>query len=97
MKIPKVITTWNKDLSAKQALDLAYWERNMLALAMAVEANLWADECCRPADDSARPGWYYDEDHADDPSWAGWLRVISLNGGEIKVHIPDSFDLGNLR
>ena len=37
-------------------------------------------------------GWYYDTDN----NWSGWRRVISLDGGEICFHIPDSFDVGNL-
>lgn len=37
-------------------------------------------------------GWYYDTDN----NWEGWLRVLSLDGGRMCFHIPDSFDVGNL-
>jgi hypothetical protein len=61
-------------MSDKETADLAYWERNMLAL-------LFAN------------GWYYD----DDNNWPGWRRVLSLKDGRITFHIPDDFDVGNLR
>lgn len=93
MKIP----VWHEGKTQKEATDGAYWERNMLALYMAIREDAMLDEYCRAQDDPARPGWYYDEDHKDDPAWAGWLRVISLFGGTVTFHIPDSFDVGNLR
>jgi hypothetical protein len=38
-------------------------------------------------------GWYYDLDNM----WAGYLRVLSLDGGKITFHIPDDFNVGNLQ
>lgn len=66
--------TWSPDLTETEAKDLAYYERNMLAL--------------RYAD-----GWYYDTDN----NWDGWKRVLSLDGGKMTFHIPDNFDVGNLK
>jgi hypothetical protein len=68
-----VIRIWNKDMTLEETKDLAYWERNVLALK-------YAD------------GWYKDLDS----NYAGWLRVLSLEGGKITFHIPDSFEVGNL-
>lgn len=65
--------TWDAGMSDKEAKDLAYYERNMLAL--------------RYAD-----GWYYDKEN----NWEGWSRVLSLEGGKLTFHIPDSFEIGNL-
>lgn len=63
-----------------------YWERNMLALLMASIVN-------KVSNDTAECGWYYDKDNNFD----GFKRVISLFGGEITYHIPDDFDVGNLK
>lgn len=60
--------------SAKNAINKAYWERNMLAL-------LFCD------------GWYYDTNDSE----PGYRRVLSLKGGKVCFHIPDDFDIGNLR
>jgi hypothetical protein len=68
------IKTWNKEMSLEQSKDLAYWERNVLALK-------YAD------------GWYEDFENNS----PGWRRVLSLEGGKITFHIPDDFDVGNLR
>jgi hypothetical protein len=68
------IKTWNKEMSLEQSKDLAYWERNVLALK-------YAD------------GWYEDFEN----NYPGWRRVLSLEGGKITFHIPDDFDVGNLR
>lgn len=68
------IKTWNKDMSVEETKDLAYWERNVLALK-------YAD------------GWYADMEN----NYPGWKRVLSLEGGKITFHIPDSFDVGNLK
>ncbi len=68
------IKTWNKDMTLEETKDLAYWERNVLALN-------YAD------------GWYKDLES----NYPGWLRVLSLSGGRITFHIPDDFEVGNLR
>lgn len=31
------------------------------------------------------------------PRYAGWRRVLSLDEGAMTFHIPDTFDVGNLR
>lgn len=38
-------------------------------------------------------GWYYDHDN----NWEGWKRVLSLDGGKLCFHIPDDFDVGDLK
>lgn len=68
------IKVWSKELSDKETSDIAYWERNMLAL-------IYAD------------GWYYD----NGGGFEGWRRVLSLKDGKMTFHIPDDFDVGNLR
>lgn len=68
------IKTWNKEMSIEQSKDLAYWERNVLALK-------YAD------------GWYEDLEN----NYPGWRRVLSLEGGKITFHIPDDFEVGNLK
>ena len=69
-----MIKVWNDRMSDKETADLAYWERNTLALH-------YAD------------GWYEDRQS----NYDGWLRVLSLDGGKITFHIPDDFDVGNLK
>lgn len=69
-----MIKTWNKEMSDKETADLAYWERNVLALHFA-------------------GGWYKDTES----NFAGWLRVLSLDGGKVTFHIPDEFDVGELK
>lgn len=38
-------------------------------------------------------GWYYDTEN----NWEGWKRVLSLRDGAMCFHIPDDFEVGNLR
>ena len=94
--------TWKEGMSPEEAKDGAYWERNMLALRLAVYANdAWSQYVnllkATGHDngvDINKPlpcGWYYDTDN----NWDGWKRVISLYGGRMTFHIPDDFDLGN--
>lgn len=61
VKIGEGNRTWHDGMSDSEAKELAYYERNMLAL--------------RYAD-----GWYYDKEN----NW-------------ITFHIPDGFNVGNLR
>lgn len=68
------IQAWHYDMSVEGTKDLAYWERNVLALK-------YAD------------GWYADHQS----NYKGWLRVLSLDGGAITFHIPDEFDVGDLK
>lgn len=85
------IKVWHPGMSDKETADLAYWERNTLAL-------LYAQ------------GWYNDDilvDTTDDnglidgdewkPRYPGWRRVLSLAGGTITFHVPDDFDVGDLK
>ncbi len=65
-------------MSLEDTKNLAYWERNMLALFL---AN------CYPISS----GWY------KEPSYPGWTRVISILNGSITFHIPDDFEIGDLR
>lgn len=67
------LRTWHEGMSDKDVAELAYYERNMLALRFA-------------------DGWYNDFEN----NWDGWKRVLSLDGGKLTFHIPDSFDVGNL-
>lgn len=83
MREIKLPNMWHKDMNCKEAQDLAYWERNMLALYI-----------CYISPESANCGWYY---HDDETSYNGWARVISINNGSITFHVPDDFDLGSLK
>lgn len=88
------IKTWNPSFTDKESKDLAYWERNVLALHF--------------ADPSKGDGWYNDDVSVGDPHqppevvigtaprYEGWRRVISLQNGSITFHVPDDFALGNL-
>lgn len=67
--------------------DLAYWERNMLALYF---AEGWYND---DLDFTPVPG---DGDPYRGPRYPGWRRVLSLAHGKITFHIPDEFDIGNL-
>lgn len=82
------IKTWNPEMTDKDTADLAYWERNALALYFAdgwYEDNLPTNQ--HPIGWSGRAM----------PHYEGWRRVLSLEGGEITFHIPDDFDVGDLR
>jgi hypothetical protein len=79
------VKTWRPDMTDKETADLAYWERNVLALHFAegwynddVPVNLTPDV------------------HETEPRFAGWRRVLSLQSGSITFHIPDDFDVGTL-
>jgi len=89
--------SWNKDMDLQETSNLAYWERNMIALLFATTVNAFV-ELLEESDfdleneEEFKCGWYYDEEN----NWAGWKRVISLYGGKVNFHIPDNFDLGAL-
>jgi hypothetical protein len=38
-------------------------------------------------------GWYFDTDN----NWDGWKRVLSIDNGKLTFHIPDNFEVGNLK
>lgn len=90
---------WHDGMSTEETKNLAYWERNMLALLLADYSNRVFHEELKnrgvPKDviaKSFKSGWYYDRDN----NWDGWKRVISIENGEITFHVPDNFDMGNL-
>lgn len=68
------IKTWNPNMTVEETKDLAYWERNVLALKYA-------------------EGYYEDWQS----NYPGWLRVLSLENGSITFHIPDDFNIGDLK
>lgn len=81
------IKTWNDKMSVEETKDLGYWERNALAL-------YYAD------------GWYDDNieircEHTfgliKKSRFDGWRRVLSLDSGQVTFHIPDDFDVGDLK
>lgn len=78
-----MIKTWHPNITDKEAKDIAYWERNMLALLLAVVLN---------ATTNTINGWY----RHDEEGYEGFSRVISLMDGKITFHVPDDFDLGSL-
>lgn len=75
-------------MSPEETKDLAYWERNMLALRYAEgwynDDTMGSDTCgLTPVAPWA-------------PRYPGWRRVLSLANGRITFHIPDDFEVGNL-
>lgn len=70
-------------MTDKEACDLAYWERNMLALR-------YADGWYHDDEPSMAPGFCQSR-------FDGWRRVLSLDGGKMTFHIPDDFDVGDLQ
>lgn len=77
------IKTWRPGMSDKETADLAYWERNMLALHFA--EGWYNDDVGDQLTNLERV-----------PRYPGWRRVLSLQGGKITFHIPDDFDVGAL-
>jgi hypothetical protein len=87
------IKTWHEGMSDAESKDLAYWERNMLALKY---AQGWYND-----DVVLQKYWECPEtgqvnDLIIGPRYQGWRRVMSLEGGAITFHIPDDFPVGNL-
>jgi hypothetical protein len=90
------IRTWSPAMSDKETADLAYWERNMLALLCAdgwyyddVPIN-WAPGSHETA---GAMGYGLIESQ---PRYQGWRRVLTLDKGTITFHVPDDFDVGNI-
>lgn len=84
------VRTWTPGMSAHDAADLAYWERNVLALHY---ADGWYN------DDVEEYEYDVNSMLATDtwgPRYRGWRRVLTLEGGEITFHIPDDFEVGSL-
>lgn len=75
---------WKEGMSDKVQKNGAYWERNMLAVLMAKEAN----DHCATLGIEPDSGWYVHK------AWEGFSRVISIYKGAITFHVPDDFDIG---
>jgi hypothetical protein len=80
--------TWSPDQTLEEQKNGAYWERNMMALLLAVSMSKFA----YPGTEKPAAGWY--KHHGD--GFEGWSRIISLYAGEVTFHVPDDFDLGAL-
>ena len=85
-----MIKVWREGMADKEAKDLAYWERNMLALRY---AEGWYNDDVDQAEGYVNP--FTGESYIK-PRYEGWRRVLSLEGGKITFHVPDDFDVGNL-
>lgn len=75
---------WQEGMSTEETKNGAYWERNMLALLLAIQINRHAAFKMN----ELPCGWYV---HGE---YEGWARVISIYNGSIAFHVPDDFDLG---
>jgi hypothetical protein len=84
-----IIKTWHQDMSDKETADLAYWERNMLALHFA--DGWYNDDISETIEFGVLTGGMLLRARYD-----GWRRVLSLQNGRITFHIPDDFDVGDL-
>ena len=84
-------------MSDKESKDLAYWERNMLALRFAqgwYNDDMWLEH-------GATQAVEFDPERTSlggglVPRFDGWRRVLTLLDGSMTFHIPDDFDVGNL-
>jgi hypothetical protein len=72
---------WQEGMDVETTKEIAYLERNLLALLLAKSLN---------DSDIGTNGWYV---HGE---WVGWSRVVSILDGSITFHVPDDFDLGDL-
>lgn len=90
------LVVWNPAMSVEATKDLAYWERNMLALRYA--DGWYNDDVATGFSDAdvakaAERNMVLPESR---PRYQGWRRVLTLEAGTITFHIPDDFDVGNL-
>ena len=81
------LRVWREGMSEAESKDVAYWERNMLALLYA-DGWYYDDVMFTPV-----PGV---GESAMVPRYRGWRRVLSLEGGRVTFHIPDDFCVGSL-
>lgn len=81
------IKTWHEGMSDKETADLAYWERNMLALYL---ADGWY------YDDVETEVIHGIASKLISPRYEGWRRVLSCFEGAACFHIPDDFNVLNL-
>lgn len=88
------IKTWHPEMSVEETKDLAYWERNMLALRY---ADGWYNDDIEKSQMEYLDGLVIEVDPPQRfPRYSGWRRVLSLGCGKCSFHIPDDFDVGNL-
>lgn len=100
------VKAWSPEMSDKETAELAYWERNMLALLF---ADGWYYDDVTFLPDCEHEGGYVEIgtnalvcrecDEAEEqhrPRYQGWRRVLTLDEGTITFHIPDDFDVGTL-
>ena len=88
------IRAWHPGMTDAETKDLAYWERNVLALHF---ADGWYNDDLPinwAADAHVNTGVYALAEKR--PRYQGWRRVLSLDYGAITFHIPDDFDVGDL-
>lgn len=89
---------WHEGMTDKESKDLAYWERNMLALRFA--DGWYNDDVIVDSDDLSLLG--KEMRPTSEPGkvkiarFEGWRRVLSLGNGKMNFHIPDDFDVGRL-
>lgn len=77
--------SWHEGMTDKESKNLAYWERNMLALKYA--DGWYNDDVFFKKDGSLLDG-------GPQARLEGWRRVLSLDDGKMNFHIPDDFDIG---
>lgn len=88
-----MIKTWHEGMSDKETADLAYWERNMLALRYA--EGWYNDDKTEYTGMSITPRGV-EPDGFLAPRFPGWRRVLTLDSGAVTFHIPDDFLVGDL-
>lgn len=89
-----MIRTWHEGMSDAESKDLAYWERNMLALRYA--DGWYNDEQLCLHEGLRHPEPFVCPQCQKAPRYPGWRRVLSLEGGKMTFHVPDDFEVGNL-
>lgn len=98
------IKTWNPEMTDAESKDLAYWERNMLALKFADgwynddvrKSEIMKDFMDKQPEGQILSGIFQTDWSLIVPRFEGWRRVLTLDGGAITFHIPDEFEVGNL-
>lgn len=90
MKIP----VWTPEMSVEDTKNLAYWERNVLALHFA--EGWYNDDVEWSSDAQGLTHPRYGNITGTKPRYDGWRRVLSIAGGSITFHVPDDFDVGTL-
>ncbi len=81
------IRVWRPEMTAEETKDVAYWERNMLALHFA--EGWYNDDVIHERGGDPKNGEMR-------PRYDGWRRVLSLEEGKLTFHIPDDFEVGDL-